>query len=125
MSEGAEAAAGEATNGRSQFTASLLLAIGCWVAAAALQAALYLRPAPYGGPFLLEWMRYFPFALYYELLGIWLVALPFLLLWIRLYRRPLRAPAWRFRPRVLGPHVRFNRTPVFGATEHGGALSRW
>jgi hypothetical protein len=33
-------------------------------------------PAPYGGPFLAEWQRYFGLAVYYDLLGVWLVSFP-------------------------------------------------
>ncbi|HYI65067.1 MAG TPA: sulfatase-like hydrolase/transferase [Allosphingosinicella sp.] len=81
--------------GRTQFALAAWLAAGalagCWL----LQAAMYVRPAPNGGPFLAEWERYFGLALYYELLGVWLLCLPFFLLWLILYRRPLRAKAWR------------------------------
>ena len=49
--------------------------------------ALYLRPGPYGGPFLLEWRRYFGLSLYFDLLGVWLIAFPFLLVWLVLRAR--------------------------------------
>jgi len=84
--------------GRESFATAFRLALGGWLAALLLQAALYLRPAPHGGPFLLEWARYFWLALYYELLGIWLIAFPFLLLWLLLYRRPLESRWWRLAP---------------------------
>lgn len=80
--------------GRDRFVTSFLLALGGWAGCVALQALLYLRPAPHGGPFLLEWQRYFGLALYYDLLGVWLLALPFLLLWLALYRRRLRSRGW-------------------------------
>ncbi|MGZ8335035.1 MAG: LTA synthase family protein [Allosphingosinicella sp.] len=81
--------------GRTQFAFSLLLAAAAWLACALLQVALYVRPAPYGGPFLAEWQRYFGLALYYELLGVWLLSLPFFLTWLILFRRPLAGRAWR------------------------------
>jgi hypothetical protein len=65
-----------------QFSIAVQLAAAAWLACALLQLLLYLRASPYGGPFLLEWRRYFPYALYYELMGVWLVALPFLIHWL-------------------------------------------
>ena len=76
--------------GRDQFGVAILLAFGCWIADCLLQASLYLRPAPHGGPFLLEWNRYFWLALYYGLLGTWLLAMPFLLFWLAMFRRAVR-----------------------------------
>jgi hypothetical protein len=81
--------------GSGHFAIALRLTVAAWIGCALLQLALYLRPAPYGGPFLLEWTRYFWLALYYELLGVWLLALPFLLLWLILYTRPLAGRRWR------------------------------
>lgn len=87
----------EAT-GRDHFATAFWLAAGGWAACLLLQAALYLRPAPHGGPFLAEWERYFWLALYYDLLGVWLIAFPFLLLWLLLYRRRLAGRWWRIVP---------------------------
>lgn len=56
---------------------------------------MYLRPAPHGGAFLVEWERYFWLALYYEMLGIWLICLPFFIAFLLLYRRDLHAGLWR------------------------------
>jgi sulfatase-like protein len=67
---------------RSHFSVTCRLAVAAWLACALLQLLLYLRASPYGGPFLLEWRKYFLYALYYELMGVWLVALPFLLYWL-------------------------------------------
>lgn len=77
---------------RTQFSVSVQLAAAAWLVCAMLQLALYLRASPYGGPFLLEWRKYFLYAFYYELMGVWLVALPFLLLWLA--PPGLRRPAW-------------------------------
>jgi hypothetical protein len=76
---------------RTQFSISVQLAAGAWAACALLQLALYLRASPYGGPFLLEWRKYFLYALYYELMGVWLIALPFML--FRLIRPAARGAA--------------------------------
>ncbi len=74
------------------------LAAGAWLGCALLQLILYLRPSPYGGPFLLQWKTFIIRPLAYELLSIWLIALPFLLLWLILYRRPARLAALADRP---------------------------
>jgi phosphoglycerol transferase MdoB-like AlkP superfamily enzyme len=81
--------------GARHFRLTVELAAGAWLACVFLQALLYFRAAPHGGPFAAEWPRYVWLAIYYDLMGVWLVALPFLLLWIALYRRPLAARLWR------------------------------
>jgi Sulfatase len=83
-----------APRGRDRFVAALLLALLCLAFAVLLQIALYARPAPHGGPFLADWQRYFWLALYYEMLGIWLVSAPFFLVWLALFRRSLGARGW-------------------------------
>src|SRR5688500_17574720 len=70
------------------FAIAFRLALGCLIGCALLQILLYLRPSPYGGPFLLEWRKYFALALYYDMLGVWLLALPFFLYWLVRRRRP-------------------------------------
>src|SRR3954471_13724417 len=79
--------------GRDHFDIAWRLALLGWLGCVLLQLALYLRPGPYGGPFVLEWQRYFGLALYFDLLGVWLIAFPFLLFWLILWRRPL-GPRW-------------------------------
>ena len=81
--------------GRDAFMLALLLALACLLLAGLLQVLLYARPAPHGGPFLVEWQRYFWLALYYEMLGVWLVSTPFFLLWLILYRQDLRSRWWQ------------------------------
>jgi len=88
---------GEAT-GRDQFALAARLAAGALAGCVLLQAAMYARPAPQGGPFLAEWSRYFWLALYYEVLGIWLICLPFFLTWLALFRRTLHGRWWRLAP---------------------------
>ncbi len=87
----------EAT-GRTQFALAAWLAAGGLAGCVLLQVAMYVRPAPNGGPFLAEWERYFWLALYYEVLGVWLLSMPFFLLWLARYRRPLRGRWWRAVP---------------------------
>jgi|GEM_PF-2404484 len=74
-------------SGAEQFGIAWRLAAGGWIGCALLQFILYLRPSPYGGEFLLRWKTFIIRPLAYELLGVWLIALPFLLLWLLLYRR--------------------------------------
>src|SRR5687767_11682402 len=77
------------------FAIAFRLALGGLIGCALLQLALYARPSPYGGAFLLEWRKYFALALYYDMMGVWLIALPFFLLWLARWRRgaPRRARA--------------------------------
>lgn len=79
--------------GGAHFALAWRLAAAALLGCALLQLLLYVRPGPYGGPFLLEWRRYFGLALYYEMLGVWLLSLPFLALWLAFYRRPV-GPGW-------------------------------
>jgi len=65
------------------------MAAAAWIACATLQFLVNLRPSPYGGAFLLEWRDYIIRPLLYELLAVWLIALPFLVFWLALYHRAL------------------------------------
>jgi phosphoglycerol transferase MdoB-like AlkP superfamily enzyme len=77
------------------FQLSAQLAAAAGLGGALLQLLLYFRASPYGGPFLLEWRKYFLYALYYDVMGVWLVALPFLLFWTA-------RPSARHAPAVHG-----------------------
>lgn len=88
------------TSGRAEFDFAWRLVLLGWLGCVLLQILLYARPGPYGDPFLLEWRRYFWLSLYFELLGTWLIACPFLLLWLALWKRPL-GPRWRLPNYVL------------------------
>lgn len=81
--------------GADHFALAWRLTVAAWLGCALLQLILYLRPSPYGGPFLVAWKAFILRPLAYELLAVWLLALPFLLIWLLLYRRPLRSPRWR------------------------------
>jgi len=85
----------EQARGADQFHLAWRLTAAGWIGCALLQFILYLRPSPYGGPFLLQWKVFIVRPLAYELLSTWLIALPFLVLWLALYRRPLPSPRWR------------------------------
>ena len=87
-----------APRGADHFAIAWRLTAAGWLGCALLQLILYLRPSPYGGPFLLAWKAFIVRPLVYELLAIWLIALPFLLLWLVLYRRGLPSPRWRIAP---------------------------
>ena len=82
--------------GADLYAAGWRLTAGAWLGCAALQLLLYLRPSPYGGPFLFHWTKFIIRPLVYELLAVWLIALPFLLLWLWLYVRQLQSPRWRW-----------------------------
>ncbi|HEY6815382.1 MAG TPA: LTA synthase family protein, partial [Croceibacterium sp.] len=87
--------AAEPRSGRTQFALAFRLALGGLAGCVVLQVLLYVRPAPHGGPFLAEWPRYFWLALYYEMLGVWLLSLPFFVLWLGLFRSRLESRLWR------------------------------
>ncbi|HWT12716.1 MAG TPA: sulfatase-like hydrolase/transferase [Allosphingosinicella sp.] len=80
--------------GADHFAIAWRLTAAGWLGCALLQLILYLRPSPYGGPFLAQWKAFIIRPLVYELLAIWLIALPFLLLWLCLYRRLLPGRWW-------------------------------
>ena len=87
--------AAEGARGADHYAIGWRLTAAAWLGCALLQLILYLRPSPYGGPFLVAWKVFIIRPLVYELLAVWLIALPFLLLWLVLWRRPLRSPKWR------------------------------
>src|SRR5690349_24134977 len=93
--------------GRDAFMPALVLALACLLLATLLQVLLYARPGPHGGPFLVEWQRYFWLALYYEMLGVWLVSTPFFLTWLILYRRDLRSRWWHALAALQGGLLTF------------------
>jgi len=81
--------------GADHYAVAWRLTVAGWIGCALLQFILYLRPSPYGGPFLVAWKAFILRPLAYELLAVWLIALPFLLLWLVLWRRRLGSPRWR------------------------------
>jgi hypothetical protein len=81
--------------GADHYAIAWRLTAGAWLGCALLQFLLYVRPSPYGGPVLAAWKAFIVRPLVYELLAVWLIALPILLLWLILYRRPLSARRWQ------------------------------
>ena len=77
---------------------ALQLVALAWLTMAVQEAFLFARRTPYGEPYLVDWNRYFWYALLYNLLGVALVSLPFQLHWL-LRRSPLAprtARRWHF-----------------------------
>jgi len=72
--------------GAAEFQVALTLALLAWLVMAGQELLLFLRPTPYGGPYVRQWSGYFGRALFYNLLGVALVTLPFLLRWLAGYR---------------------------------------
>src|SRR6185369_16841529 len=58
---------------------TLRLAGLAWIVMQVLTIALFARPTPYGEPYLENWTRYFFYAPLYNLIGVVLLATPFLL----------------------------------------------
>jgi hypothetical protein len=84
------------------------LTVAGWLTCALLQFILYLRPSPYGGILLANWKGFIIRPLVYELLSTWLVAAPFLLLFLILYLRPLPSPRWRIAHWLLAGLMTLN-----------------
>ena len=68
--------------GANHYAVAWRMAAAGWIGCAIAPIARHLRPSPYGGAFLLEWRDYIIRPLLYELLAVWLIALPFLLFWL-------------------------------------------
>lgn len=73
-------------SGAREFQVALLLVVAAWQVMAIQEFLLFLRPTPYGGAYVRDWGGYLGRALFYNLLGVMLVALPFLLRWLVAYR---------------------------------------
>jgi hypothetical protein len=79
------------SRGDRHLTVALALAGLAWLALAVQEVILFLRPTPYGGRYVEDVLRYFPFALIYNLLGVLLVSAPAVLVWLVWYKRPVPA----------------------------------
>jgi sulfatase-like protein len=55
------------------------------------EVLLFGRPTPYGGPYAERWWRYFPYAVFYNMLGVMLVSALPILGWLVWHKRPVRA----------------------------------
>ena len=83
-------------SGADHFRAAAAVTAMGWGYAAVLQLFLFLRPTPYGTPYMTRTWRYLRGALWYEVLGIVVVSLPALLVWLALYRKNVD-PASRWK----------------------------
>ena len=61
-----------------------------WAAMAGQELLLFLRPTPYGAPYVGLWRPYLLYALVYNLHGVLLVSAPAVLFWLVRYARPIR-----------------------------------
>ena len=84
-----------ARTGAAEFQVALTLALLAWLVMSAQELVLFLRPTPYGGPYVRQWGGYLGRALFYNLLGVALVALPFLSRWLATYRSAVTEPSRR------------------------------
>jgi hypothetical protein len=84
----AERLAAEYTGAR-HLTVALLLAGLAWLAMAVQELLLFFRPTPYGGQYVDHVARYFPYALFYNVLGVLLATAPAGLVWLLWYNRPV------------------------------------
>jgi hypothetical protein len=73
-------------------TVALRLAALGWLAMAVQEMLLFVRPNPYGEPYVGLWTGYLLYALAYNLLGVMGASAPSILFWLVRYRRPI-APA--------------------------------
>lgn len=78
------------TRGAQHLTVALALAGLAWLALTLQEILLFVRPTPYGGPYVDDFIRYFPYALFYNVLGVMLVSVPAVLIWLLWYNRPVR-----------------------------------
>lgn len=71
-------------------TVALRLAALAWLAMAVQEVLLFVRPNPFGEPYVGLWKGYLAYALAYNLLGVMLVSAPMILFWLVWNGRPLR-----------------------------------
>ncbi|HEV8177603.1 MAG TPA: hypothetical protein VGP44_07950, partial [Gemmatimonadales bacterium] len=81
----------EVTNRSHHLTVALRLAALAWLAMAFQEVLLFVRPTPFGEPYIENWVPYLLYALVYNLLGVMLVSTPAVLLWLAWHGRPVRA----------------------------------
>jgi arylsulfatase A-like enzyme len=90
--------------GATEYRVGLALAVIAWAIMGMQELFLFLRPTPYGGAYVQQWGWYLSRAMFYNLLGPGLIALPFLLRWLAGYRRPVEervARRWHMVELVL------------------------
>jgi len=66
----------ERTSGAQELSITLGLASLAWLVMGIQEILLFARPVPYGGPYVIHPILYFPYALFYNLLGVMIVVAP-------------------------------------------------
>ncbi len=82
--------------GRHHFRLAWRLSWWAWGVGLLSRVALYARPTPYGGAYVRHWDRYFFHSAFYGLMGVFALALPFLVWWALRADRPARRGGWAF-----------------------------
>jgi hypothetical protein len=77
------------TRGAHHLTVALRLAGLAWLAMALQEVLLFVRPTPFGEPYIGVWQPYLLYALAYNLLGVMVVSMPAVLLWLIWYGRSI------------------------------------
>lgn len=77
------------TRGATQMRISLGLMLLAWIAMTAQELLLFLRPTPYGTPYVEQWERYLPQAVVWNLWAAALPALPFCFWWLARWDREI------------------------------------
>ncbi|TFG47406.1 MAG: hypothetical protein E4H38_08200, partial [Gemmatimonadales bacterium] len=67
--------------GAAELPVAFRLAAGAWAVMALQELGLFLRPTPYGGPYVHDAGRYLALALLYNFLAVGPISLPFMLRW--------------------------------------------
>ena len=86
--------AGAGVRGAHHLHVSISLAGAAWLVGALARLVLYLRPTPFGGPFVTHFDRYFFHALLYNFMDTVVLSLPFFVLWIALYDKVTPRKPW-------------------------------
>jgi phosphoglycerol transferase MdoB-like AlkP superfamily enzyme len=76
-----------ASSANHHLSVAFRLAALAWLALAIQEVFLFLRPNPYGQPYVILWKPYLVFALIYNLFGVAVVSAPVVLLWLALGAR--------------------------------------
>jgi arylsulfatase A-like enzyme len=82
--------------GAHHLTIALRLAAVAWGLMCFQEMLLYGRPTPYGGPYAERWWRYFPYAVFYNILAVMLVSALPILGWLFCHKRPVPERVARF-----------------------------
>jgi hypothetical protein len=86
----------KATRADQHLTIALRLAALAWLAMALQGVALYVRPDPFGHPYVALWPGYLAYTLVYDVLAVMIASAPALVLWLACGTRPVpsRLAGW-------------------------------